>query len=459
VSKIVWVRKDHQPDEVVLLEQLTGTPVVAATDRPSDSKYVSRAAALIIQLPIEGESVARLIDEAQGHTTPVPVVILDRQAELDESLINPLMVPFRHITDSLSIEQLASLIKIICEEAQTALRLAAATREPWCDLLVGESRSIRTLQAMIRLVGPRQSTVLITGESGVGKEMVARAIHLASKRAGTRMVSVNCAAIPENLVEAELFGHSKGAFTGAVNDRIGRFEQAQRGTILLDEIGDLPMTVQPKLLRVLQEREIQRVGGSSTIQVDARVIAASNANLNIAVAEKRFREDLLYRLNVVPIHVAPLRDRTEDIPILADHFIEKVCRREGLPPKHLSAEAVKRLCDYSWPGNVRQLEYAIEMAVTLSGDRQRLYLGDIQLPKMTPLNVAATAEFDGGSESVAEAAAGGGTFEQIMGRMEKRLLDEALRHCGGNKAKAANMLGIPRTTLVYKVKSLETCAV
>jgi DNA-binding NtrC family response regulator len=458
VSKIVWIRANHQPDEVALLEQLTGTPVVAAADRPGDWKNVSRAAALVIQLPIDGESVARLIDEAQGDATPVPVVILDHEDALDESLIKPLMAPFRHITDSISIEQLACLIKIIREESQATLRVAAATREPWCDLLVGESRSMRTLQAMIRLVGPRQSTVLITGESGVGKEMVARAIHLASKRAGTRMVSVNCAAIPENLVEAELFGHTKGAFTGAVNDRIGRFEQAQRGTILLDEIGDLPMTVQPKLLRVLQEREIQRVGGSTTIQVDARVIAASNVDLNLAVAEKRFREDLLYRLNVVPIHVAPLRDRTEDIPILADHFIEKVCRREGLPAKHLSAEAVKRLCDYSWPGNVRQLEYAIEMAVTLSGERQRLYLGDIQLPKMTPLNVAGTAEFVNGS-SGAEAAAGSGTFEQIMGRMEKRLLDEALRHCGGNKAKAASMLGIPRTTLVYKVKSLETCAV
>ncbi len=273
------------------------------------------------------------------------------------------------------------------------------------------------------------------------------------------MVSVNCAAIPENLVEAELFGHSKGAFTGAVNDRVGRFEQAHRGTILLDEIGDLPMTVQPKLLRVLQEREIQRVGGSNTIQVDSRVIAASNADLGSAVVEKRFREDLLYRLNVVPIHVAPLRDRADDIPVLADHFIEKVCRREGMAPKHLSANALRRLGDYHWPGNVRQLEYAIEMAVTLSGDRQRLYSGDIQLPDASSRSLANENESVNGNEPRRESGSIGGSFDEIMSRMEKRLLDEALRHCGGNKAKAANMLGIPRTTLVYKVKSLEACAV
>lgn len=385
MSKIVWVSSNHRSDEVILLEQLTGMTVVAATERRADWKPLSlQTAALIIELPVARESVIQLIEEAQSAPTPVPVVIYDQESALDESVIKPLMTPFRHITESLTMEQLARVVLTSRDDAQNALRTSVPGREPWCELLVGESRSIRSLQAMIRLVGPRQSTVLITGESGVGKEMVARAIHMASKRSGTRMVSVNCAAIPENLVEAELFGHSKGAFTGAINDRIGRFEQAHRGTLLLDEIGDLPMTVQPKLLRVLQEREIQRVGGSGPIQVDARVIAASNTDLGAAVVEKRFREDLLYRLNVVPIHVAPLRERVEDIPILADHFIEKVCRREGMPFKSLSVDAIRRLREYHWPGNVRQLEYAIEMAVTLSGDRQRLYLGDIQLPDALP---------------------------------------------------------------------------
>ena len=247
---------------------------------------------------------------------------------------------------------------------------------------------MRDLHAMVRLVSPRQSTVLITGETGTGKEMVARAIHAASKRGGTRMVSVNCAAIPENLVEAELFGHSKGAFTGAVNDRIGRFEQANRGTIFLDEIGEIPMAMQPKLLRVLQERELQRVGGTGTIQIDTRVIAASNQDLELAVSDKRFREDLLYRLNVVPIRVPPLREHLSDIPLLAEHFIEKICRREGLRPKLLSSSALRCLEDYEWPGNVRQLEHSIEMAVALSGEREQLYAGDIQL---SPPRFAATA--------------------------------------------------------------------
>jgi transcriptional regulator with GAF, ATPase, and Fis domain len=273
--------------------------------------------------------------------------------------------------------------------------------------------------------------------------MVARAIHLASRRGGARMVSVNCAAIPENLVEAELFGHAKGAFTGAVNDRIGRFEQAHRGTIFLDEVGEIPLEVQPKLLRVLQERELQRVGGSSDIQIDTRVIAASNIDLELAADQKRFREDLLYRLNVVPIRVPALRDRVSDIPLLAEHFIEKVCRRESMRTKNLSADA---------PGNVRQLEHAIEMAVTLSGDRTQLYGGDIRLPEARPMMAAASAE-DGIPMNLTSM-----NYEEVMNRVEKLLLQQALRKCDGNKAKASSFLGIPRTTLVYKLKSLEAVA-
>src|SRR5579864_1649170 len=299
--------------------------VIAATDEPLAAKTLSsRTRVIVLELPLESEALENAIAEAQTGQYPVAVLILDPAHSLDESIIGPLMTPFRHIHEELSVEQLARLATEAREEAETAYHRARMSREPWCDTLIGESRAMRDLQAMIRLIGPRQSTVLITGESGVGKEMVARAIHAASKRSGARMISVNCAAIPESLVESELFGHTKGAFTGAVNDRVGRFEQAQRGTILLDEIGDLPLPVQPKLLRVLQEREIQRVGGSVTIPVDTRVIAASNADLQSAAAERRFREDLLYRLTVVPIHVPALRDRAGDIPLLAEHFIEKV---------------------------------------------------------------------------------------------------------------------------------------
>lgn len=461
MDKIVWVRTQHDAGEVRSLEVLTGMAVTAVGDGAALRKSVStRTRVIVLQLPLAGEAVEDAIEEAQTGQFPVSVLILDEQESLDESIIGPLMTPFRHIHENLTIEQLARVAMEARDEAEASYNRARASREPWCDLLIGESRAMRDLQAMIRLVGPRQSTVLITGESGVGKEMVARAIHAASKRNGARMISVNCAAIPENLVESELFGHTKGAFTGAVNDRVGKFEQAQRTTILLDEIGDLPLTVQPKLLRVLQEREIQRVGSSATIQVDTRVIAASNADLRSAVAEKRFREDLLYRLTVVPIHVPALRERSSDIPVLADHFIEKVCRREALAAKRLSPEAMKKLRDYSWPGNVRQLEYAIEMAVTLSGDRERLYAGDIQLPEPGHAGFAPAARPGAAAQDDAGMTGGGSlNFDEVMGRMEKILLNEALRQCGGNKAKAANLLGIPRTTLVYKVKSLEACAV
>ena len=456
MDKIVWVRTQHAAEEVRCLEESTGMSVVAVGDGSLLAKaFSARTRVVILQLPLDAAAVENAIGEAQTGQFPVSVLILDESQSLDESVIGPLMTPFQHIHEKLTIEQLARVVMEARDEAEASFARARAAREPWCDLLIGESRAMRDLQSMIRLIGPRQSTVLITGESGVGKEMVARAIHAASKRAGTRMISVNCAAIPENLVESELFGHTKGAFTGAVNDRVGKFEQAQRSTILLDEIGDLPLTVQPKLLRVLQEREIQRVGSSATVQVDTRVIAASNADLRSAAAEKRFREDLLYRLTVVPIHVPALRDRAEDIPVLADHFIEKVCLREALPAKTLSPDAMRKLKNYTWPGNVRQLEYAIEMAVTLSGDRQRLYAGDIQLHEPTQPGFSPSD----GSDDFNLPSSGSMNLEEVMGRMEKILLNEALKKCGGNKAKAANLLGIPRTTLVYKVKSLEACAV
>src|SRR6185295_6706488 len=205
-----------------------------------------------------------------------------------------------------------------------------AADEPWRGFLIGEHSSFQNIFEIIRLVAQRQVTVLITGETGTGKELVARAIHMASGRSQLPMVSVNCAALPETLLEAELFGHTKGAFTGASNHRIGRFEQAHRSTIFLDEIGDLPLEMQAKFLRALQEREIQRVGSSESVPLDIRVIAATNADLMTSVQQKKFRQDLFYRLNVLPVRVPPLRDRISDIPILVDHFLEKICRQERL---------------------------------------------------------------------------------------------------------------------------------
>jgi transcriptional regulator with PAS, ATPase and Fis domain len=258
------------------------------------------------------------------------------------------------------------------------------------------------------------------------------------------MVAINCAALPDNLLEAELFGHTKGAFTGAINARVGLFEQAHRGTIFLDEISELPLQLQSKLLRVLQEREIQRVGSSEVIPVDVRVIAASNTNLLEAVANRRFREDLYYRLNVVALRIPALRERASDIPELAGHFLAKIAQQEGGEPKRLSDEAVAELVRYTWPGNVRQLEHALESAVALSGNRMVLQPGDLDLPSehyppsLWSLDVPET----------------GINFDELIMGIERRLLERALAKSGGNKARAANMLHMKRTTLISKFKSV-----
>jgi transcriptional regulator with GAF, ATPase, and Fis domain len=310
---------------------------------------------------------------------------------------------------------------------------------------------IRTVET-IRLVAGRRTTVLITGESGTGKEMVARAIHMASPRAHLPMVAVNCSALPESLLEAELFGHTKGAFTGAVQHRVGRFEQAHRSTMFLDEIGDLPPDFQAKLLRVLQEREFQRVGSSETVRVDVRLIAATNVDLLQRIREGRFREDLYYRLNVVPIATPPLRERAEDIPALAHHFIAKISRQEDIPCRRLSPESLLRLASYSWPGNVRQLENEVEKAIALSGDREMLYPSDFAFRPSQNTSVAFPAK------SPIAIPESGLDFEQTVGSIERQILEQALRKTGGNKTAAAGMLGLKRTTLAAKLKSLEAGA-
>jgi DNA-binding NtrC family response regulator len=319
--------------------------------------------------------------------------------------------------------------------------------EGWRKYLVGASPAMRGIVDTIRLVAARRCTVLITGETGTGKEMVARALHGAGNRSHLQLVAVNCAALPENLLEAELFGHVRGAFTGAVEKRIGRFEQANNSTLFLDEIADMPLDLQSKLLRVLQEREFQRLGSSESIRVDVRVIAATNVDLLDRVAQGKFREDLYYRLNVVPLEVPPLRARPGDIALLVHHFIEKICRQEEIPPKRVSRETIDRLSRYAWPGNVRQLENAVEMAIALSGDREMLLPGDFALPVHKPVASAPSTHI-----SVPEH---GIDFEEVVGSLERSLVEQALRRTNGNKKLAAELLRLKRTTFTAKIKSLE----
>ena len=301
--------------------------------------------------------------------------------------------------------------------------------EDWERLLVGDSREMRQVGNLIRLVGARRATVLISGETGTGKELAARALHLSGPRRHGPWVAVNCSALPEHLLEAELFGVVRGAFTGAVQNRMGRFEQAQGGTLFLDEIGELPLELQAKLLRVLQEREFQRLGSSETIRSDARVIAATNSDLVRRIEEGKFREDLFYRLNVVPIRMPALRQRPGDVPALARHFVAKICRQEEIPLKTIAAEAAERLCAQSWPGNVRQLENAIEMAVALSGDRDVLVPGDFPLPFRDRVSISASLR----DTPLVPVPDDGLDYERTVALIERSILDQALRKTGGNQ--------------------------
>jgi transcriptional regulator with GAF, ATPase, and Fis domain len=330
--------------------------------------------------------------------------------------------------------------------------MTAADSAIWRRFLIGQSRPILEICDIIYLVAPKRCTILISGETGTGKEVIAKAVHAASNRNQFPMVSVNCTALPSNLIEAELFGHTRGAFTGAQSSRVGRFEQAHRGTIFLDEIGDLPLDAQAKLLRVLQEGEFQRVGSSETVRVDVRVVAASNIDLEAASRERRFREDLYYRLNVVPIYMPPLRERRSDIPLLLAHFLQKISEAETARPKRIEDEAVAYLQSLDWPGNVRQLEHAVQMAVALSGDRQVLSVTDFMSRQRH--SGAPSAQTKNASRLV-EVSEHGLDFEAVVCEFERSLLNQALALTKGNKSQAADLLRIKRTTLLAKLKAFE----
>ncbi|HLI86074.1 MAG TPA: sigma-54 dependent transcriptional regulator [Bryobacteraceae bacterium] len=391
--------------------------------------------AIIADFPLPEWTAAELLGQIQRLAPRTPVLIRDLMQADDSG------------------KKLAETIWQALAERIPPAPQQIAEPEEWETMLVGHSPAMRDLREMIRKVGSRRCTVLITGETGTGKELAARALHLAGTRRRKPLVSLNCSAVPDTLLEAELFGHVRGAFTGAVQTRIGRFEQAQGGTLFLDEIGDLPFDLQAKLLRVLQEREFQRLGSSETVRVDIRVVAATNCDLAEKVEQGRFREDLFYRLNVVPLRVPPLRDRSEDIPPLARHFVEKVCGLEGLPTKLLTAEAVERLTAYSWPGNVRQLENAIEMAIALSGDRPVLSVNDFPLGSGVKGRPASTPERSPGT--VVSVPDAGLDFQRTVADIERSMIQQALEKTGGNKKAAAQMLRLKRTTLSAKVRNFE----
>jgi transcriptional regulator with PAS, ATPase and Fis domain len=315
------------------------------------------------------------------------------------------------------------------------------------DTMIGRSEVMKMVFKMIKKVSASESTVLITGESGTGKELVAQAIHAHSPRSHQPLIPVNCGAIPEDLLESELFGHEKGAFTGAIRSRLGRFELAQSGTIFLDEIGDMSPALQVKLLRVIQEKQFERIGGVKTISADVRIITATNQNLEQAVKEKRFREDLFYRINVIPIHLPPLRERGSDIMMLAEYFLDYFNNIKSKNVQRISRDTAGHLLRYSWPGNVRELQNLMEMLVVMKEE------GNIEpedLPakiRNAPPDVHSSAAFPDFSEE-------GIDFNEQVSRLERELLLKALKMSGGVKNRAAKLLNLNRTTLVEKLKRL-----
>ena len=321
------------------------------------------------------------------------------------------------------------------------LKKHATGRTSFGDL-IGDSASMTMVKRLGERAARSSIPILITGESGVGKEVIARAVHGSSERAGKPFVAVNCGAIPENLVESILFGHEKGSFTGATDKHLGKFQEANGGTLFLDEVGELPLDIQVKLLRALQESEIDAIGSKRSIKVDVRIVSATNRDLSQAVKEGRFREDLFYRLNVISIDLPPLRQRREDIPLLVQHFLHKYSEENERPRRRITTEALRPLVSYSWPGNVRELENTIERAVVLSSD------SDIG-PDLLPDHIVGR-----GSSIPALDANSGATLFSIVEDCERRIIIDMLEKCGWNQTEAAERFHVPLSTLNQKIKRL-----
>ena len=376
---------------------------------------------------------------------------------------------YDYVTKPFEIDDLLATLKRVFEHADmshevSALRLELGKSAAERERIVGSSKPMLEVFKLIGKVASADATVLVTGESGTGKELIAEALHRASRRNPHPLVKVNCAALPETLLESELFGHEKGSFTGAMTMRKGRFETANKGTIFLDEIGEMTLGTQTKLLRILQEREFERVGSNVPIKIDIRVIAATNRNLSEEVEKGKFREDLYYRLNVIHIHMPPLRERKDDIPLLVEHFLAKFRHAPNSIPTSVTEEALAKLVEYDWPGNVRELENAIERAVVLSrgnpitvehlpfGDRReardRARLSD-RRSRLEDEADAELAEYEG---AAANGNGAGATLKDRVAALEKQLIREALERAGGDHAAAAEELGLAKRTFATKVR-------
>ncbi|UCD34381.1 MAG: sigma-54-dependent Fis family transcriptional regulator [Nitrospiraceae bacterium] len=403
----------------------------------------------LLDLMMPGMTGLDVLRQAAAEQLDIPSIMITAFATVQTAVEAMKLGAYDYITKPFNLEELYITVKKALDFSKLQeenLQLRKALRKKFSyNRIIGNSPPIQDVIKFIEKIADTDSTVLITGESGTGKELVAKTIHYNSQRAKKPFIPLNCAAIPKDILESELFGHEKGAFTGAISTRIGRFELANQGTLFLDEIGELAPALQVKLLRVLQEKEFERVGGIKTIKVDVRIIAATNRDLEKGVRDGVFREDLYYRLNVLPVHLPPLRRMKEDIPLLVDHFIKDISRRKKKEPPGLSGDVMNCLANYRWPGNVRELENLVERLIILKD-------GDMVSPDDLPERMREKLPAEAASGKERRLSSGGVDLNMMLDEIENNMIIQALELSKGVKSKAASLLGLNRTTLIEKMK-------
>lgn len=404
--------------------------------------------AVILDIIMPGMDGIEVLKRIKKMDTDIPVVVVTATKMVRTAVEAMKLGAFDYITKPFDVDELEIIIAKALNERGLLNEVRYLREEVGKDYrfenIMGESREIQDLKHLITQIARARATVLISGESGTGKELVARAIHYNSPRGNKPFVVVHCAALTETLLESEIFGHEKGSFTDAREKKLGRFELADMGTIFLDEISEMSPSVQVKLLRVLQDQEFMRVGGTSSVKVDVRVVTATNKDLEQVMREGRFREDLYYRINVVPVFIPPLRQRGGDVPILARHFLEKYEKELNSPVKEISPKAMKLLEEYAWPGNVRELENVIERAVVLADK-------EVILPEDLPMSVKREVNVNGLKASV---LSGEISLEDAKNNFERDLIKEALSKVGGTQTEAARLLKTTRRIFKYRMDKL-----
>ncbi len=445
-GRILIVEDEDKLRRVIQLQlESAGFEVDGAPSAEQAMPLAAFANLIITDLRLPGLSGLELIQQLQSRGIQAAVVVITAHGSVETAVEAMKLGAADFLQKPFSLDHLTTVVqKVMAVQALRAenqrMREELDQRYQF-DNIIGHSTAMREIFHTVERVAPARATVLLAGESGVGKDMIARAIHQHSPRKNHAFVKINCTALPENLMESELFGYEKGAFTGANASKPGKFEQADKGTVFLDEIGDVPGNIQVKLLRILQERQFERLGSNVTRDVDVRVIAATNVDLRAALEEGRFREDLYYRLNVVPINIPPLRERKEDIPFLALHFVNKLSKELGSSAKEISPGAMDRLLDHSWPGNVRELENTIERSLVLAS-------GDVLLP--SEIRIEAPRRMPANASQQTPLLPEGETLEH----WEQMMIREALRRANGNKSQAARMLGLTRNALRYRLSQM-----